>query len=82
MTALDLDAIRARVERDRYQWHGTEYGDRAALLAEVDRLNTVIGQVRELHRAVDSYYVQDRQECEECEVRYPCPTILALGGVS
>ena len=51
--------------------------DVPALLAEVRRLQAAAERVREMHAGEP--YAQGPDYCDECEHKWPCPTIRALG---
>ena len=47
------------------------------LVAEAKRLQAAVERVRELHAG--KAYAQGPDYCDECEHKWPCPTIRALG---
>ena len=47
-------------------------------VAEVRRLQAAVERVREMHAGEP--YAQGPDYCDECEHKWPCPTIAALDG--
>ena len=52
----------------------------AELAAEVRRLQAAVERVREMHAGEP--YAQGTDYCDECEHKWPCPTIAALDGTT
>ena len=69
----------AGVERDEdAEFIAHARSDVPALVAEVRRLRAAVERVREMHAGEP--YAQGPDYCDECEHKWPCPTIAALDG--